>query len=140
MFGEGIVLGRHLCYLVVLANVSAFPGGYQASLPIVAHCFLGMPLVYALAGLVFRPLFLVCSFFAMLLFIVQYGRLDYSLDQTMTIPDKIINYFDGRLSSGFVEGLNNKVKTVKRRCYGVLRVDTLFQRLHLDLEGYRRFT
>lgn len=54
--------------------------------------------------------------------------------------DKIINYFDGRLSSGFVEGLNNKVKTVKRRCYGVLRVDTLFQRLHLDLEGYRRFT
>jgi transposase len=53
--------------------------------------------------------------------------------------DEIINYFVNRLSSGFVEGLNNKVKTIKRRCYGILRVRTLFQRLYLDLEGYRRF-
>jgi len=53
--------------------------------------------------------------------------------------DKIVNYFVNRLSSGFVEGLNNKVKTIKRRCYGILRVTTLFQRLYLDLEGYRRF-
>ena len=53
--------------------------------------------------------------------------------------DEIVNYFVKRLSSGFVEGLNNKVKTIKRRCYGILRVTTLFQRLYLDLEGYRRF-
>lgn len=53
--------------------------------------------------------------------------------------DKIVNHFVNRLSSGFVEGLNNKVKTIKRRCYGILRVTTLFQRLYLDLEGYRRF-
>lgn len=53
--------------------------------------------------------------------------------------DEIINYFVNRLSSGFVEGLNNKVKTIKRRCYGIPRVTTLFQRLYLDLEGYRRF-
>jgi len=53
--------------------------------------------------------------------------------------DEIVNYFVNRLSSGFVEGLNNKVKTIKRRCYGILRVPTLFQRLYLDLEGYRRF-
>jgi len=53
--------------------------------------------------------------------------------------DKIVNYFVDRLSSGFVEGLNNKVKTIKRRCYGIPRVTTLFQRLYLDLEGYRRF-
>jgi len=53
--------------------------------------------------------------------------------------DEIVNYFVSRLSSGFVEGLNNKVKTIKRRCYGILRVTTLFQRLYLDLEGYRRF-
>jgi transposase len=52
---------------------------------------------------------------------------------------EIINYFVNRLSSGFVEGLNNKVKTIKRRCYGILKVTTLFQRLYLDLEGYRRF-
>jgi len=53
--------------------------------------------------------------------------------------DKIVNYFAGRFSSGFVEGLNNKIKTTKRRCYGILQNTTLFQRLYLDLEGYRRF-
>lgn len=53
--------------------------------------------------------------------------------------DKIANYFTDRLNSGFVEGLNNKVKTIKRRCYGILRPETMFQRLYLDLEGYRRF-
>lgn len=53
--------------------------------------------------------------------------------------NEIANYFVDRLSSGFVEGLNNKVKTIKRRCYGILRGTTLFQRLYLDLEGYRRF-
>ena len=52
---------------------------------------------------------------------------------------EICNYFENRLSSGFVEGLNNKVKTIKRRCYGILKVATLFQRLYLDLEGYRLF-
>ncbi len=53
--------------------------------------------------------------------------------------DEIANYFTDRLSSGFVEGLNNKVKTIKRRCYGLPQSTTLFQRLYLDLEGYRRF-
>jgi len=53
--------------------------------------------------------------------------------------DKIANYFANRLSSGFVEGLNNKIKTMKRRCYGVFRIETWFQRLYLDLEGYRLF-
>ena len=53
--------------------------------------------------------------------------------------DKIVNYFAGRFSSGFVEGLNNKIKTTKRRCYGILKTTTLFQRLYLDIEGYRRF-
>lgn len=53
--------------------------------------------------------------------------------------DEITNYFHKRLNSGFVEGLNNKLKTIKRRCYGLLRPDHLFQRLFLDLEGYRLF-
>ena len=53
--------------------------------------------------------------------------------------DEIVNYFVDRLSSVFVEGLNNKIKTLKRRCYGICRVTTLFQRLYLDLEGYRRY-
>lgn len=52
---------------------------------------------------------------------------------------EIANYFVHRLSSGFVEGLNNKLKTLKRRCYGILKITHFFQRLYLDIEGYRRF-
>jgi len=54
--------------------------------------------------------------------------------------NEITNYFVTRASSGFVEGLNNKLKVLKRRCYGLLNVEHLFQRIFLDLEGYRRFT
>jgi transposase len=50
--------------------------------------------------------------------------------------DKITNYFINRQTSGFVEGLNNKIKVIKRRCYGILNVKHLFQRIYLDLEGY----
>ncbi len=51
--------------------------------------------------------------------------------------DEIANYFDRRASSGFVEGVNNKLKTITRRSYGLQRVDSLFRRLWLDLSGYR---
>jgi transposase len=54
--------------------------------------------------------------------------------------DLIANYFINRQSSGFVEGLNNKLKVLKRRCYGLRNVVRLFQRLTLDVEGYRRFS
>lgn len=53
--------------------------------------------------------------------------------------EEITNYFLKRQNSGFVEGLNNKLKVLKRRCYGLDSVKTLFQRLRLDLEGYRLF-
>jgi len=53
--------------------------------------------------------------------------------------DEIANYFDKRASSGFVEGFNNKLKTITRRSYGLKRVDSLFRRLWLDLNGYRQF-
>jgi transposase len=56
-----------------------------------------------------------------------------------TYLDEITNYFLHRDSSGFVEGLNNKLKVLKRRCYGLLNLDHLFQRLFLDLEGYALF-
>ena len=48
----------------------------------------------------------------------------------------IANYFKRRKNSGFVEGLNNKIKVAKRRCYGLAKATTLFQRLFLDLQGY----
>lgn len=54
--------------------------------------------------------------------------------------DRIANYFIDHQTSGFVEGLNNKLKVLKRRCYGLRNVTRLFQRLTLDLEGYRRFS
>jgi transposase len=53
--------------------------------------------------------------------------------------DKITNYFQGRQTSGFVEGFNNRVKVLKRRCYGIFDVGRLFQRLTLDLHGYQLF-
>ncbi len=48
----------------------------------------------------------------------------------------IANYFKKRRNSGFVEGLNNKIKVAKRRCYGFFKNESLFQRLYLDLKGY----
>ena len=51
----------------------------------------------------------------------------------------ILNYFNHRVSSGFVEGLNNKIKTIKRRCYGINNVSSLFQRIWLDLQGREQF-
>ncbi|NTU78487.1 MAG: ISL3 family transposase [Chloroflexales bacterium] len=54
--------------------------------------------------------------------------------------DLIGNYFVHRQSSGFVEGLNTKLKVLKRRCYGLTHVGRLFQRLTLDLDGYRHFS
>jgi len=53
--------------------------------------------------------------------------------------NEITNYFVNRATSGFVEGLNNKLKVLKRRCYGLLNLAHLFQRIFLDLEGYRLF-
>ena len=53
--------------------------------------------------------------------------------------EEISNYFLARHNSGFVEGLNNKIKVLKRRCYGIFNLSPLFQRLFLDLEGYQRF-
>ena len=54
--------------------------------------------------------------------------------------EEVLNYFIQRHSSGFVEGLNNKVKVLKRRCYGILSVESLFRRLFLDLRGYKLFS
>ena len=53
--------------------------------------------------------------------------------------DDITNYFISHKSSGFVEGLNNKIKVIKRRCYGIFRLDHLFQRIFLDIQGYALF-
>jgi len=53
--------------------------------------------------------------------------------------DEISNYFIQRQTSGFVEGLNNKIKVIKRRCYGIYDLCRLFQHIWLDVEGRRLF-
>jgi len=53
---------------------------------------------------------------------------------------EIANYFIKRQTSGFVEGLNNKIKVLKRRCYGIYNLKHMFQRLHLDISGYQLYT
>jgi transposase len=52
---------------------------------------------------------------------------------------QIIHYFKDRDTSGFVEGFNNKVKVLKRRCYGLANPIRLFQRLIIDTKGRERF-
>jgi Transposase and inactivated derivatives len=46
---------------------------------------------------------------------------------------EIANYFVSRENSGFVEGLNNRIKVLKRRAYGIVDGIHLFQRICLDL-------
>ncbi len=52
---------------------------------------------------------------------------------------EILGYFINRLNSGFVEGLNNKIKVLKRRCYGIFDLKNLFQRISIDLAGYNAY-
>jgi transposase len=54
-----------------------------------------------------------------------------------TWQDSITNYFEDRNTSGFVEGMNNKLKVIKRRCYGLLNVKRFFQQIQIDLRFAR---
>jgi transposase len=53
--------------------------------------------------------------------------------------EPISNYFIRRETSGWVEGVNNKIKVIKRRCYGITNLKHFFQRIFLDLQGYDIF-
>jgi transposase len=47
--------------------------------------------------------------------------------------DEILNYFDGRHTSGAVEGINNKARVITKRAYGLKSASSLWTRLVLDL-------
>ena len=47
--------------------------------------------------------------------------------------EEILNYFDGRQTSGPVEGINNKARVIVKRAYGLKSADSLWSRLILDL-------
>jgi transposase len=52
---------------------------------------------------------------------------------------EITNFFIGRLTSAFVEGLNTKIRVLARRSFGLFNLTHFFQRLWLDVEGFRAF-
>src|SRR5262249_19187646 len=52
----------------------------------------------------------------------------------------IANYIIDHQTSAFVEGLNNKLKVLKRRCYGLCNDGRLGERLTRELDGYRGFS
>lgn len=62
--------------------------------------------------------------------------LDKFIKTFQKLKNEIANYFIDRNTSGFVEGLNNKIKVLKRRCYGIFDLKRLYQRLYLDISGY----
>jgi len=43
--------------------------------------------------------------------------------------EEILNYFDYRLTNGFVEGKNNRIKTIKRMAYGYRNMDNFRMRI-----------
>lgn len=47
--------------------------------------------------------------------------------------EEILNYFDGRQTSGPVEGINNKARVIVKRAYGLKSAASLWTRLVLDL-------
>lgn len=64
---------------------------------------------------------------------------DGFIDTLNKYNNEITNYFIDRNTSGFVEGFNNKIKVLKRRCYGIYNIKHFFQRIFLDLEGYELY-
>jgi transposase len=51
--------------------------------------------------------------------------------------DPILNYFNDHITSGLVEGLNNKVKLIKRRAYGFRNFEHFRLRLLVECDGTR---
>jgi transposase len=51
--------------------------------------------------------------------------------------DGILAYFEGRQTSGAVEGLNNKARVIIKRSYGLKSCETLWTRLILDVNWVR---
>jgi transposase len=66
----------------------------------------------------------------------DFDRFLKTLDEKM---DLVTNYFIRRHTSGFMEGLNHKIRVLLGRCYGLFNRIHIFQRVTLDLGGYEQF-
>ena len=47
----------------------------------------------------------------------------------------VVNYFQGRYSHGRVEGINNKIKLIKRRALGYVNFDHFRRRVIIEVAG-----
>ncbi len=47
----------------------------------------------------------------------------------------ILNYFEGRYSNGIVEGINNRIKLIKRRAFGYVNFGHFRQRVLIEFAG-----
>jgi transposase len=50
---------------------------------------------------------------------------------------EILNYFDYRITNGFVEGKNNRIKTIKRMAYGYRNMDNFRLRILATNPGFK---
>jgi len=50
--------------------------------------------------------------------------------------EEILNYFDYRITNGFVEGKNNRIKTIKRMAYGYRNMNNFRMRILASNPGY----
>ncbi len=51
--------------------------------------------------------------------------------------EEILNYFDYRITNGFVEGKYNRIKTIKRMAYGYRNLDNFRMRILATNPGYK---
>jgi hypothetical protein len=65
---------------------------------------------------------------------------DSCLGPRATGPDLIANYVRARQRSGLVEGVNNTLTRIKRRCYGCTNRGRFFQHITLDVAGAQWFS
>jgi len=67
----------------------------------------------------------------------QFPEMDRFLRTFETWQDEVLNSFEGRQTSGPVEGINNKARVIVRRAYGLKAAGSLGARLVLDLDRGR---
>ena len=49
--------------------------------------------------------------------------------------NKILNYFDSKITNGYIEGLNNKIKVIKRNGYGIPNFHNFKGRIFVTFYG-----
>jgi len=54
----------------------------------------------------------------------------------LLIGEEILNYFDYCITNRFVEGKNNRIKTIKRMAYGYRNMDNFRMRVLVTNPGY----